>query len=225
MANRTRIAFRSYPKIIFAWPVAVASLGAGIGMMLWPGRLNQLGLAFMAIALMNLVVLAFEFSRGKTVSVVLGAIGLASTLILLNQRYSIFRPLHGWLSLREIHASSEFYLILAGGFAVVFAGIFLKTRTDYWTLSASELVHRRGFLGETERFPTSGLKLRKEITDVLEYLALGAGRIVLTVPGQPNPFVLENVIGSQKVEAFAAAVLDSRLVRLEHDAESTQRRA
>jgi hypothetical protein len=141
--------------------------------------------------------------------------GLGSMLILLNQRYPIFRPLHAWLYQREINASLEFYAILSGGLTLMYVGIFLRTRFDYWTLSSGELVHRRGFLGETERFSTAGLKLRKEITDVLEYLVLGAGRIVLTIPGQPFPIVLENVFGCNQVEVFAEAVLDPRVVRLE----------
>lgn len=225
MARQKKIAFRSYPKIVFAWPVALASAGAGAGMMFFPARLNQIGLLFTTIALFNLLVLAFEFSRGKTMTVVLGGVGLASTLVLLNQRYPIFRPLHAWLSNRYIHASLEFYFALASGFAAIFLGIFLKTRFDYWTLTSSELVHKRGFLGESERFPTAGLKLRKEITDVLEYLVLGAGRIVLTLPGQPYPVVLDNVIGSQKVERFAEECLDSRLVRIENEDQPGQRSA
>ncbi len=214
-ANR-KIAFRAYPKIVFAWPTALASLLAGIAMGMEPERKAFIGLVFGAVALMNMAVLAFEFSRGKSLTVVLGGLGLGSTAVLMNQRYPFFKPLHAWLEGRNIHASDEFYFMLALGFAGIFAGIFLKTRMDYWTLSSSELVRKRGFLGETERFSTSGLKLTKEITDVFEYLVLGAGRIVLTIPGQANPVVLENVLGATRVEKFAEEVLDARLVRLEN---------
>lgn len=217
MAKSKKIHFRSYPKIVFAWPVALGALGAGAATIVRPERMNQIGLVFAAVALVNLAVLAFEFSRGRTMTVALGAMGLGSTLVLLNQRYPIFRPLHLWMGQRQIHASAEFYFMLASGFGAVFVGIFLKSRFDYWTLTASELVHRRGFLGESERFSTSGLKLRKEITDVLEYLVLGAGRVVLSIPGQAYPIVLDNVLGCQRVERFAEEVLDARIVRIEQD--------
>jgi hypothetical protein len=222
MPPTKKIAFRAYPKIIFAWPVALASLGAGVLMLAEPARASQIGLLFMAIAFMNLIALAFEFSRAKSMTVAFGLAGLTSTAILLNRHYPIFRPLHAWLVERRMFASSEFYFALGFGFAAVFLGIFLRTRFDYWTLTSGELVHKRGFLGESERFPTSGLKLRKEITDVLQYLLLGAGRIILTVPGQPNPTVLENVLGSRRVEKFAEAVLDARIVRLEDDSDRKQ---
>lgn len=225
MTPHKRISFRAYPKIVFAWPIALAAAAAAAAMLYWPNRMNQIGLLFMLIALLNLFVLAFEFSRGKSMSVALGAVGLTSTLMLFNQKYPIFRPLQRWLQGREVHASVEFYFFLAAGLAVVFAGIFLRTRFDYWTLSSSELVHRKGFLGESERFSTSGIKLRKEITDVFEYLMLGAARIILTIPGQANPIVLENVLGSHWVERFAEEVLDARLVRLEEGSFPNQRSA
>ncbi len=223
MANPKTIAFRTYPKIIFAWPMAIAAFVAGGAMLVWPESLNRIGIVFMIVALLNLTVLAFEFSRAKAMTIMLGLLGLTSSLILLNQRYPIFRPLHTWLYSRQVNASPEFYFVLGGGFLAIFVGIIARSRFDYWTLTASELVHRRGFLGESERFSTSGLKIRKEITDVLEYLLLGAGRLVITVPGQQLPVVLENVLGSHRVEKFAEEVLDARLVRIEDNSVNDQR--
>ena len=49
-------------------------------------------------------------------------------------------------------------------------------------------------MSDLERFPTMNLKFDKEIPDVLEFVFLGAGRLVLHVTEERKAIVLDNVL-------------------------------
>ena len=64
---------------------------------------------------------------------------------------------------------------------MIFAIIYVTRYLDYWEILPNEILHHHGPLSDLERFPTMNLKFDKEIPDVLEYLFLGSGRLVLHV--------------------------------------------
>ena len=78
--------------------------------------------------------------------------------------------------------------------AVIFAIIYVTRWLDYWEILPNEILHHHGPLSDLERFPTMNLKFDKEIPDVLEYLFLGAGRLVLHVTEERKAIVLDNVL-------------------------------
>ena len=94
------------------------------------------------------------------------------------------------------------------------------TRFDYWELSSNELIHRTGLMGDVERFSTAGLKLNTEIKDVFEYLLAGAGRVIMDIPGNPRPIVLENVLRIRKLMAQSQDMLSRRMVQVTTDTAS-----
>ncbi len=65
---------------------------------------------------------------------------------------------------------------------------------DYWEILPNEILHHHGPLSDLERYPTMNLKFDKEIPDVLEWLLLGSGRLVLHVPNVSKAIVLDNVL-------------------------------
>ena len=79
-------------------------------------------------------------------------------------------------------ANAGFYFMIALILAVIFVIIYVTRWLDYWEILPNEILHHHGPLSDLERFPTMNLKFDKEIPDVLEYLLLGAGRLVLHVP-------------------------------------------
>jgi hypothetical protein len=98
---------------------------------------------------------------------------------------------------------------------VLFTGMYIITRFDYWELSSNELVHHQGMLGDVERFTTAGLKLNSELGDVFEYVLWGAGRIVMTPAGSQRPIILDNVPNITGVTRAADNILGYRTVRFE----------
>ena len=65
---------------------------------------------------------------------------------------------------------------------LVFIVIYVTRWLDYWEVMPNEILHHHGPLSDLERYPTMNLKFDKEIPDVLEWLLLGSGRLVLHVP-------------------------------------------
>ena len=65
------------------------------------------------------------------------------------------------------------------------------------------------------RYPTRGLRMKKEITDVLEFILLRAGTLVLTPHGEERPILLENVINLNKVEDKIQRLLGTLKVRID----------
>ena len=123
------------------------------------------------------------------------ALQLAQQLLLLIQQLpEQILPLKHFLSNLDLVASWQFYLAIFIMYVVLLIGMYGVTRFDYWELSPNEIIHHHGVLGDVERFSTAGLKLNKEIHDIFEYLLAGAGRIILVIPGQLRPVILDNVL-------------------------------
>ena len=77
---------------------------------------------------------------------------------------------------------------------IVFLIIWVTRFLDYWEILPNEILHHHGPLSDLERYPTMNLKFDKEIPDVLEYVLLGAGRLVLHIPNVSKAIVLDNVL-------------------------------
>jgi hypothetical protein len=217
------LVIRAWPKMIFLWPAAVTSLLMCIANQ-WGEWENVWGGVYLIVFGINMMVLTFEFPRATSLTVAMVVVAGILGLLLLNQRFAVIAPLQQWLAGRQVHASTEFYLFLFLLHIVLFIGMYIVTRFDYWELTSNELIHHHGLLGDVERFSTAGLKLNKEISDIFEYAIAGAGRVVIQIPGNPRPVILDNVLNIGTIERVADRILDARVVRVEREpamAEST----
>lgn len=222
MSKAVSVNIHHWPKMVFSWPTAVCAVGAGATGMLYPQHNLLATKIFLFVFAVNLMVLSFEFCRNTSLSFALATLAGSAGLLLLNQRYGLIEPLQRLIAQLRFYASPHFYFAMAGIYFVMYIGMFIATRFDYWQLTGNELIHRTGILGDLERFSTAGLKLNKEIHDVFEYLIGGAGRIIMVIPGQSRPVVLENVIGIKKIEKMADELLNARVVRIETHPDSDQ---
>ncbi len=214
-----KLRIRAWPKMVFLWPTAVACLVLGL-LNAWLGEEDwgsTLGWWFVGTLGFNLLVLTFDFPRATSLTLV-AVIGLAVVgTILLNQQYEFVTPLADFLGSRDIKASTELYFTLFAIMAILYVGMFVSTRFDYWILTSNELIHHRGLLGDVERYSTAGLRLNKEISDVFEYILAGAGTVVFNIPGRPRPIILENVPWIGYVERTSDQILNARTVRVARD--------
>ena len=100
-------------------------------------------------------------------------------------------------------------------YSIIYLLVFINTRFNYWEIQPNEILHHHGFMGDVHRYPTRGLRMKKEITDILEYILLRSGTLVMNPVGQERPIVLENVINLNKVEDKIQRLLGTLKVRID----------
>jgi hypothetical protein len=217
----TTVVVRPYPKIVFLYLTWIASLVCGAlqpklmgGSVLTPETLATSGLVgriWILIFVFNILVISFEFSRIRSVAVVFFLLAFIFAGIQFN-----FLPAIGeFLRTLPLVMNDVFYYVIGGVFSIVYLLVFINTRFNYWEFQPNEILHHHGFLGDVHRYPTRGLRMQKEITDVMEYVLLRAGTLVLAPPGLERPIVLENVINLNRVEDKIQRLLGTLKVRLD----------
>ena len=160
------------------------------------------------------MVVAFDFPRSTSLTLVLAGVALAWLLVELNRRYNLIQPLQTFIAGLELTATPDFYFFLFILYLLLFLGMIIATRFNYWEISSNELVHHKGMMQDVERYATDGLQYHKEITDFFEYLLAGSGRIVLKAPTMPTPVVLNNVPGINRIARHLDTMLEVRQVSL-----------
>lgn len=216
------IILRPWPKIIFFYPTMLASLIIG-GWQLMEGNQagsEEAGLVFFAIFALNLLVIAFEFSRLKTVAIFFLLLAVLFLLLYLGTKFEVLNFLQDLISGLHIFASTSFYLALGSYLLLVFIGIFINTRWNYFEIRHNEIVHHTGFLGDIKRFPSPNLKVTKEISDVFEFLLLGSGRIILYPASEKEAIVMDNVLNVNRAEREMKQLLSTLQVEMSEHGEA-----
>ena len=171
--------------------------------------------AFLMTLALNLVIISFDFPR--TTSLTLAA--LAAALILGVMLLSTYKPdLLPFVThlIKKLHpqANAMFYYCYIVAMLLIYMGVKINTKFDYWEVRQNELLHHHGFLSDLERLPTSTLKIDKEIKDIFEYVLLESGRLILNPGGQQRPIILENVFFINQKEAAITKLLSSMQVQI-----------
>jgi len=213
-ARSQKLVIRSWPKMIFLWPTAIVALLAGIVTGLAEGWADTFGHIFVVCFFLNLAVLTFDFPRSTSLTIFVLVITIVLGVVLLNQQFGIIEPLQKWLASLDVNATREFYIGIFASMLILYIGMAIVTRFDYWELTSNELIHHTGLLGDVERFSTAGLKLNTELNDVFEYILAGAGRIIINIPGQQRPYVLDNVLRINRVLFVSQELLSRRIVEV-----------
>jgi hypothetical protein len=207
------------PKIVFLWPTLVVALLSGIYMCFSHAPEADgpviAAAAFLVILALNLVVLSFDFPRTTSLTVffVLVALFLGGMLLVI-----YFPTLMPWVSAQVAKlrpwANATFYFMFVLMMSLIYLGVAVNVRFDYWEVRGNELLHHHGFLADLERFPAPALKIDKEIKDVFEYMLLGSGRLILHPSNEPRAIVLENVAWITKKEKAITNLLGTLQVRV-----------
>lgn len=212
------ITIRSWPKVIFLYPVMATSLICGIcqAFMDQDNAAGQelAGFIFFTVFCLNLMVISFEFSRFRTMSIVFGVIAAVFLLLYLSQDHAVFSWIRDNLGKLHIRLSTSFYFVLSLYFVAVFIGVYITTRFNYWVIKSNEILHKEGFLGDVRRFPSPNLRMTKEISDVFEFMLLGAGRMVLTPASEKQSIVLDHVLRVNQKEKAIQDLLSSLSVEI-----------
>jgi hypothetical protein len=203
-----RIIIRTYPKIVFLYPTMVFAFICAIFVQFGWGAQDNWGMAFMIVLAFNFCVLAFDFPRTASLTLVFTVIAVILAAILLNERSEFLPSLAHQTTKLKPSANSTFYWLLTIILAIIFALVFILHRfIDYWEVLSNELIHHHGILGGIERLPAPGVRLEKEITEVFEFLLLQSGRLIITPQGDSRAIVLDNIPNINTVEDGIKAVL------------------
>ncbi len=182
---------------------------------------NLLAMLFLGMFAFNLIVMALDFPRFTLVAVILGILFGLFFLLWLGAifHWDLMKPIHALYSGIYAVANKGFYLMVFLTLMLVFTVIYATRWLDYYEVMPNEILHHHGPLSDLERYPTMNLKFDKEIPDVLEWMMLGSGRLVLHVPNVAKALVLDNVLFITAKEEALKKVMSRLDVRITTDQE------
>ena len=97
---------------------------------------------------------------------------------------------------------------------LIYVGVLIHSRFDYWEVRPNELLHHHGILSDLERLSAPHLQIEKEINDVFEYLLAGSGRLILRPSNERRVIILDNVLGIGKKEHAITKMLGALQVQV-----------
>ncbi|TFG26374.1 MAG: hypothetical protein EU532_09990 [Promethearchaeota archaeon] len=187
----TEVILRSYPKVIFFYPLFFTSL------ILWPIQFvlgtpaQWLGAFWMIVLFCNLFVIAFDFSSSKFFILI-----LAIVILVLVGIFFIL-PIYTGPTISEIEfnlgITAEFYMTTTIILGIVLLFVIFDAYFDYWKVERNEIYHKKGLFSAAERYPVKSLRLKKTIPDVFEFFILRAGTMVL-MPGRSDEAIALNTV-------------------------------
>lgn len=203
------VILRSYPKIIFFYPLLLVTLILWIITLAAPATGSTLGAIWFIVFFANMFVIAFDFSSTKFFILILAIVVFMLLLIFLILPNLGGAPAPGTLPDFDMTLSANFYLVMMLILVFILGFVILGVHFSYYKIERNEIYYKRGLTGSAERFPVKSLRMHKEIPDIFEYLALRAGSITL-VPSKDKVIILSTVLNINK----KAAQIDVLLSRI-----------
>lgn len=216
-----RVKIRSYSSMILFFPSFVVSLTFGITQLLLnryrllpletttvnSGYMDILGIIFFIFFSLNLILIAFDFNRARSIIIALLIVIIVGTFFLLNAIYGFLASIQ--LTMR-VYFSTQVYFALAILLLIIVIITIIAAHTNYYIVEGNELLHRKGILGGIERYPATDMSIIKEYPDVIEWAIFKFGTLILTPPRATKSIILKNVPGIDKKEKAINEIL-SRL--------------
>jgi hypothetical protein len=221
----SRVLLVPYPKIIFMYPIFIASLVAAailscVSNPLSPdSRINgAVSTVFLVLLAINFVILAFDFPRTTSLALFFFAMALILAALLL---FTFEPQIVPWIThlLKRFRplANPHFYWAFGGMLGVILLLVLGVARFDYWEVRPNELLHHHGFLSNLERYAAPNLRIDEEITDVFEYMLLRSGRLILQDSNEHRAIVLDNVPFIRQKEEKITRMLGALQVEVRSD--------
>jgi len=173
-----------------------------------------LGNVFFTVLCLNLMVFSFDFSRIKSITIVIALIALVLFVLWGDTKWNITGFLGGIAHSIDIRLNTQFYGFFAAFLGCVFAIVFINSRFHYYEVNAREILHHHGYLGDITRWSTEGLEMNKEIYDLAEYMLLRSGRLIFLPASSKRAVVIDNVAKVNLVEERVNDLLSVVAVRL-----------
>jgi hypothetical protein len=220
------VIIRPWPKVVFLYPTLLCSLVCWFAQLLGGGEVGTqaelgsraLGNTFLAVFFLNLLVFAFDFSRIKSITLVVVLVAMGLGLGWADATWGIAGGVRDVLSAIDVRMSTQFYGLMSAFLLLVMLIVLINTRFNYYEINHREILHHHGYLGDITRMPTSGLRLNKEIYDLFEFFLLRSGRLVFYPQTSREAIVIDNVLNVNKVEDRIKDLLSVVAVRFQDGA-------
>ncbi len=207
---------RPWPKVVFFYPTFIcATLFWILSMVSSGGPSTWMGNGFMLLFFLNLLVFAFDFSRIKSLTLLILIVAVVLGMMWADTRWEVIGGLKDLVNAIQIQMNTWFYGATSAVFAFVLLLVLINTRFNYYEVNHREILHHHGYLGDITRLPTQGLHLNKEIYDLLEYVLLRSGRLIFYPHGTREAIVIDNVINVNRVEKHIKDLLSVIAVRMQ----------
>jgi len=186
---------RTYPKVIFFWPMTLVSFVLWILQIVVGEPEAGFGNFWLIVFFVNMFIVAFDFSSSKFFVLIMVVVVVIILVVFLVP--GIFVPLAPGEEGFNPGITAEFYLITTIIMAFILGLVVLSSRFDYWKIERNEIYHKSGIFASAERMPTKSLRIKKDIPDVFEFFILRAGSITL-MPGHGDVINLPTVLNINK---------------------------
>jgi len=210
---KDRMVIRSYSSMILFIPSFVMALVLGITQLIMNIRTavpfeesvggsrygNIMGIIFIITFSLNLILIAFDFNRARSIIIVILIIAVVAVLLLVNA-YTGFLSGGGGGGLPDmrIYFSTQVYFGIAALLFFILVFTFVGSLFNYYVIEGNELLHHKGIGAGVERYPANNMSIVKEFPDLIELLIFRSGTLILTPPRSDRAIVLKNVIGINK---------------------------
>lgn len=208
------VIIRPWPKVVFLYPTFIVA--TVFFLLLWLELVSEttLGNTFMAVLLLNLMVFSFDFSRIKSITILIGIIATVLLVLWADSKWEVTNFLGRMVGSIDIHMNTGFYGFLSAGLGFLLVLVFVNTRFNYYEVNAREILHHHGYLGDIKRWSTEGLEMNKEIYDIAEYILLRSGRLIFQPATSKTSIVLDNVPNVSRIEKLTNDLLSHVAVRI-----------
>ena len=221
------VIIRPWPKVVFLYPTFVVAtiffllswLGVGAPTPATPETPAQIGSAvlgntFMLVLVLNLLVFSFDFSRIKSITIVISVVAVVLLVLWIDTKQDLTGYLGRVFGAIDIRMNTSFYGFLSAGLGFLLLLVFVNSRFNYYEVNAREILHHHGYLGDIQRWSTDGLEMNKEINDVVEFMLMKSGRLIFQPSTSKKAIVLDNVAGVNRIEKAVNDLLSVVAVRL-----------
>ena len=206
-----KVTIRGYPKVVFLYPIIFISLISAFLEWSDRGASDAIATFWLVSLLALLLVVAFEFTRGiliALISLVFAAFVLVLYLIETEViKFDIDLTL-------PASADDTFYLTVAVILTFIMILAWIGARFNYYEITHQELLHKKGFLGDVDRWPAPNMIVQKSLEDIFEFLLLRAGRLILLPAGKQEAIVIGAVPKINDVERRIKLVLEKLAVKV-----------
>ncbi|MBD3351032.1 MAG: hypothetical protein GF364_06060 [Candidatus Lokiarchaeota archaeon] len=114
---------------------------------------------------------------------------LLAMVIILLDNVGFIDVLSFWEDIRiffDLSLETKFYgwMSVTLGFVIIVA--IIQANVKYVIVEKNEFYIHKILKAEAERYPTSGLHVKIHLTDIFEFISMGAGTIDLQISGEEN---------------------------------------
>ncbi|MFX1384160.1 MAG: hypothetical protein ACFFBP_17120 [Promethearchaeota archaeon] len=187
------VVLRTFPKIIFFYPLFLVSFLFWIIQAIITGLGEEpnaiLGYIWFITFFINLFIIGFDFPFNKFLILMLGFV--ITILIII---FGLLPNIQLTPIILDIGSSAEFYAVMTLVLGIILGFVFINARFNYYEIERNEVFHITGiFTNTAERYPVRSLRVKHTVSDVFEFILLGAGAISL-YPKDSEPIHLYTVI-------------------------------